>query len=590
MRHPGAGPAVPDGGAAVIDANPKVVSLKRARPQATDATLQLVETLRRQVVDTLRERLDVMFEGADDLLFEFAERATNNLDRRLFFDTMRAVRMGRKNMSDQFSAIYIASFSQPSASLPAPPSGGEQELSLQKDDALDLDIAVQNMATKAEGLYKALLWDISGRLKTLIDEQHAPISAEALAPATICLAFRKAAETLNIGHDVELVVFKLFDRLVISKLADLYARVQNFLKLQGVRSSAVAIANRGIGAGLADDGRSEPTTASAAPPNFANTPGQAPPHQEFRAPTGLAAALMTSGGFDAQTFASLQRLGASSNGAGSADPLDYGTASLAADLAAASLGQPIAGWSPRQTTAYVQRANLVGHMFNEFLADPHLSSELRPQFDELRMATMKVALKDIAFVVDPDHPVRKLINELATLASTARVGGPVQLDRIADLVQQIQKQFEVAAEALRKPSPEIELLGIEQAERFIEQQMAQTAARRASMVRKVRQIIAEELQLRTRGLTISDELRPLLNSLWAPMMAMHLVHRGPDSVEWRRGIDSLERLLAMLDPARADLRGEAQGTACWPCSTPSSSRSVSPKAASARRCRRSRQN
>ena len=558
MRHPGAGAVVPAVAAALMDANPKVVSLKRARPQASDATLQLVETLRRQVVDTLRERLNVMFEGADDLLFEFAERATNNLDRRLFFDTMRAVRMGRKNMSDQFSAIYIASFSQPSASMPSQLPGGDQELSLQKDDALDLDIAVQNMATKAEGLYKALLWDIGGRLKTLIDEQHAPISAEALAPATICLAFRKAAETLDIGHDVELVVFKLFDRLVISKLADLYTRVLNFLKLQGVRSSAVAIGNRGIGAGLPGDSSSEPSAASAAPQNFANTPSPASPHQEFRAPTGLAASLMTASGFDAQTLASLQRFGASSAAAGGADPIDYSTASLAADLAAASLGEPIAGWSPRQTTAYVQRANLVGHMFNEFLADPHLSSELRPQFDELRMATMKVALKDIAFVVDPDHPVRKLINELATMASTARVGGPVQLDRIADLVQQIQKQFEIAAEALRKPSPEIELLGIEQAERFIEQQMAQTAARRASIVRKVRQIIAEELQLRTHGMTISDDLRPLLNSLWAPMMAMHLVHRGPDSVEWRRGIDSLERLLAMLDPARADLRGEAQ--------------------------------
>lgn len=563
VRRAGVGDGVPAAGrdaGRVMSANPKVVNLPRGKPKASDAIVQMVETLRTEVVATLRERLNVMFEGADDLLFEFAERATNNQDRRLFFDTMRAVRMGRKNMSEQFSDIYIASFNLQGVPPAASTLSDEQELSLQKDDALDLDIAVQNMATKAEGLYKATLWEINGRLKALIEEQQAPLSAEALAPATICLAFRKAAETLDIGHDVELVVFKLFDRLVISRLAELYGRVLNFLKLNGVRSAPSMLnPNRGSGASTAADAGApgDAAAGSAAPQTFANSPGQSTPHQEFRAPAGLAESLLRSTGFDAQTLASLQRLGASVSSR-DGELLDYDTASLAADLAAASLGRPIAGWSPRQTAAYVQRANLVGHMFNEFLADPHLPGDLRPQFDELRMSTMKVALKDIAFVVDPDHPVRGLINELATMASTAKVGGPLHLDRIAELVQQIQQQFEVAADALRKPPPEIELLGIDQAERFIEQQMAQTAARRATIVRKVRQIIAEELQLKIHGLSIGDEIRPLLNSLWAPMMAMHLVHRGPDSVEWRRGIDSLDRLLAMLDPAREDLRDEAQ--------------------------------
>ena len=553
-----------------MSASPKVVSLLRGKQKASDATMQIVETLRAQVIETLRERLDVMFEGADDLLFEFAERATNNQDRRLFFDTMRAVRLGRKNMSVQFADHYSASFGLPNVQGVAPVKAPaeEQELSLQRDDAVELDIAVQNMATKAEGLYKSTLWDIGGRVRTLIEDLHAPMSPEAMAPATICQAFRKAAETLNIGHDVELVVFKLFDRLVISELADLYTKILNFLKANGVRAmQAGVVPNRGSAPGAAADGADDAAASEAisgpsfgAPPRqqqgFASGPlsGHSAPQPEFRAPVGLAASMMASPAFDPQTLASLQRMGA-------AAPIatgGYTNASLAADLAAASLGQPVVGWSPRQTTAYVQRASLVGHMFNEFLADPHLANTLRPQFDGLRMSTMKVALKDMAFVADPDHPVRGLINELATMASTAKVGGPVHLGRIADLVQQIQTQFDVAAETLRKPAPEIELIGAEQAERFIEQQMAQTAARRQSIVKKVRRIIAEELQLRTRGTTITDEVRPLLNSLWAPMMAMHLLHHGPDSAEWKRGIGSLDRVLAMLDPAQEAQRADAE--------------------------------
>ena len=283
-----------------MSASPKVVSMLRGKQKASDATMQMVETLRAQVVETLRERLNVMFDGADDLLFEFAERATNNQDRRLFFDTMRAVRLGRKNMATQFSDIYIASFGLPSVQGVAPvkPVVEEQELSLQKDDALDLDIAVQNMATKAEGLYKSTLWEINGRLKSLIEDLHAPMSPEAMAPATICMAFRKAAETLNVGHDVELVVFKLFDRLVISELADLYIKILNFLKQNGVRSSqAVSPTHRGAGAGSPEEGVaseavSGPSFGTPPRPTFASAPlsGHSAPQPEFRAPVGASLA------------------------------------------------------------------------------------------------------------------------------------------------------------------------------------------------------------------------------------------------------------------------------------------------------------
>ncbi|MDP3293203.1 MAG: DUF1631 family protein [Nevskia sp.] len=544
----------------MVNGNPKVVSLLRGKAKPAEATVQLVEALRLQVVDALRERLNIMFEGADDLLFEFAERATNNQDRRLFFDTMRAVRLDRKNMTARFCDNYSQGFDATIAATASQP-GDDGELRLQKNEAVELDIAVSNMATKADGLYKHTLWDIGGRIKTLVEDRHAPMSIEALVPLTICRAFRSAAETLNVGSDVELVVFKLFDRLVISELADLYLKVLNFLKQHGVQSAHPGYSpgygpNARPGGALraGGEGPAGETLRTQAPRGFADAPqfGQTATQVDFRAPAGLAASMMSSPALDPQSLASLQRLGATP-----ADATAYSNASLAADLAAASQGLTIIGWTPRQSAAYVQRASLVGHMFNDILADPHLPNPLRVQFDGLRLSTMKVALKDIAFICDPDHPVRGLINELATMASTARTGGAEHQARIAELVSQIQQQFDIAAESLRKPPPEIELIDTDQAERFIEQQMAQTATRRQAIVAKVRRIIAGELHLRTSGTTISDEVRPLLNSLWAPMMAMHLLHHGPESAEWKHGFAELDQIVAMLDPARDDQRQEA---------------------------------
>jgi hypothetical protein len=237
----------------------------------------------------------------------------------------------------------------------------------------------------------------------------------------------------------------------------------------------------------------------------------------------------------------------------------YSNSDLAADLAAAAQGQSVLGWGAKQTTAYMQRASLVGHMFNDILADPYLPVAIRSQFDALRLATIKVALRDLAFVSDLDHPVRGLINELATMATAARAAsGEDSLLRISELVGQIQKQFDVAAELLRKPSADIELVNTEQAERFLEQQAAQTEARRLAMVKKVRRVIAEELQLRVRGTSISDDLKPLLHSAWAPMMAMQLLQHGPESEQWLEGLRLLDRILLSIDRDHPEARDAAQ--------------------------------
>jgi len=568
------------------DSNSKVVSLLRGKPRASDATLRLIDGLRDLVLTTLTERLNVMFDGADDLLFEFAERAANNNDRRLFFDTMRAVRLGRKNMLARFGELYVARFNETApAAAPAPTKARSLDddddlgFTLQKSESVELTIAVSNMATKAEGLYKQMLWDIGGRVQSLIHETHAPISVEALAPATICNAFRGCAEALDVEFAVELVIFKLFDRLVIGDLGGLYTKILHYLKQNGVRSlRAPAVGgNADVPSATAAPGFEAPPQASEVPPPLppsftpppltqsydpfqgggaANLFGTPPP--PTIAPVGLAATMMMSPSLDSQTLNVLQRVSAYAPNAAV-----YTNASLAADLAAAAQGQPIIGWGQRQSHAYVQRASLVGHMFNDILADPHLPTSLRTQFDGLRMSTIKVALKDIAFITDPDHPVRGLINELATMATTARTGGDGTLSRISELVTQIQKQFDIAAESLRKPSAEIELVETDQAERFIEQQMAQTSTRRQAMVKKVRRIIAEELQLRTRGCVITDDVRPLLNSAWAPMMAMHLLHHGPSSAQWKQGMNSLDGILRALDPQRPEARSAAERSALF---------------------------
>jgi hypothetical protein len=443
------------------------------------------------------------------------------------------------------------------------------EMSLQESHSLELSIAINNMVHKAEELYKQQLWELGRRFAALIRDLRAPLSPQALTPPVICDAFDTATAALDVEFEIRLVIYKLFDRFVISELADMYAKILRFLDQAGVQVDKVRVA----------PSASMPRAGTAVPPPAA-TPQPAPPVPPPGALGGLngagpmggfapppAAPAMSVPQLDAHTLQLLEQLGGSRRPVAAGET--YGDQHLAADLAAAALGRLVPGWDEPHALAYVQRAGAVGQMFNQILSDPHLPPSVKPQFDQLRFSVIKTALRDVSFFANPAHPVRGLVNELAQLAATARASSLDTLQRIEQLVGQIQNQFDVAATSVRAPTTPQRPIQKTDVEQFLAQQHALAETRRQAIIAKVRRVVAEELQLHTMDRNLPEAARPLLNSGWAPMMAVRLLRHGMDSEEWRSGLDMLARILDTLDPqppaaadhaARDALFAELQGS------------------------------
>lgn len=534
------------------------------RGPADAATLKLVEELRTLAADTLGRGIERMFDGADDMLFEMARRATNNKDQRIYFDTMRVVRLGRPKIGKIFREEISAGFT-PSSNRAGESKSTEiafENLSLQESKSLEESIAISTMATKAENLYSNLLFELGRRVEWLIKERNAPISQEALAPATISLAFRRSAEALDVEFDIELVIFKLFDRLVISDLGELYNRVLRFLDQNGVKPAAISagLPRPGLPAGR----------AGAIPPGAPVDPSQVPGAMPPDAGGGVAGLPVPQGyGFaqppmmDAATLNALRNLSASSGASGAYSHAAAGTpayyaadAQLGADLAAAAAGQLVPGWEAPRAYAYVQRAGAVGQMFNELMQDPTLPAPLKPRFDQLRFSVIKSALHDSNFFADRQHPVRGLMNELTTLAASARASGMEALRRIEELVGQIQSQFDVAADDVRTQSALPSPVDEKTLETFFAQQKEDARQRRQAIIERTRRVVAEELQLHTLSRKIPESVWPVLNSGWAPLAALRLLKQGADSDGWRDAMDLLRRVLESTDPRRPASRSQ----------------------------------
>src|SRR3990167_7754767 len=87
------------------DAN--VVHLNRVAPQHSSTSpvgrlpVALIQ-VRDKAAQQLKQSLQALFDNADDTLFEMADRSTSNSEQNAFFETMRDLRLKRKNIERVF--------------------------------------------------------------------------------------------------------------------------------------------------------------------------------------------------------------------------------------------------------------------------------------------------------------------------------------------------------------------------------------------------------------------------------------------------------------------------------------------------------
>ena len=550
-------------------------------------TPALAGELKKLVLELMSRRLDRMFEGADNLLLSMSERARGSDEQRRYFDTKHLVRQHRPALTRAFTEELAAAF-LPGAETkkkPETPDISFDELRLAKTRTIEESIAVNNIALKAENLNEQTLGEINRRLDYLIHERGAAISPTALAPSTLCNAFRVSTQALNLDFQSELVIYKLFDKLVVATLGEVYAEALKSLEHSGVTAAVLKTARRATAPRPPSGSRPEtpaqpaahgapgaqppasgqpsgaaqiPDWATATTGFVAQTPGFAPTTPSFNPMSGAGAApagssQLRAGGpatagmpaLDSRTLDAL-RLAQSQ---GVAIAANYGDADLAAELSQVANGQSVAGWGLPQARANIQCADLVGRMFNGIIEDTSVPQSLKPQLDELRFAVIKSALADRSFFDNPEHPIRKLVNELATMAAAARTTGAGSIGQLANLVAMIQSQFQVAARVVRAAAASAVPLGDADAERFLDDQLVQAKARRQALIDKARQVVREVLDLRLRGRTIPDQARPMLLAGLAPLLGLRLLRKGMDSDVWREGVLLLEAVIDALDSA-----------------------------------------
>ncbi|MYL25689.1 MULTISPECIES: DUF1631 domain-containing protein [Halomonadaceae] len=527
-------------------------------------------SLRDRAAVRFRTLLDAFFDSADDALFDLSERSRSNAEQTTYFDAMRELRMQRKSMTLAFQQWLSRAFNEGGHFEPAPGRHSEGEsdlesLSLVEDDDLEEQVAVDNMIQRIRNRYTDQVELLRQRVAELLRNPELASSRNPLGPEVICHGLAEACSSLSIDIRSRLVIYKLFDKLLINQLDNLYTEANQHLSDEGVLPNLKnpmpqrqrRNTSQGAPAGTAGQTSSGPASGDGAEQSSGTDirsliemmhsgggQGGGMPSGSMGAGQGFPVIGAGQGATPVQTSELVQMLSG---------------VQLSAEASQAGGMVPVVQGLVNSNDRNVRQVdsdviNLVSMLFDFILEDRRLPETMQALIGRLQIPMVKVALVDPAFFERGGHPARKLLNELSSAALVWNEGNDSSRDPLyekmesavsrilneySDDVSVFESVLDDFTAFMEKDRRRREL--VEQRLRDAEEGRARDEQARAEVERFLSEARARY--------TVPESLQGFLESAWFRVLKWHYLREGDEGEGWKAQCELTDRLLWSLDPA-----------------------------------------
>jgi hypothetical protein len=585
----------------------KVVPLKapeHAAGRSTSTLPPILHSVRQTARRTLSGLLSTLFNNADDVLFEMADRSRNDADQHMYFDSMREIRVQRKRITTEFGQRMYASFD--ALYDPAKPDEAEEApdfeaavdgMSLVKNDDLEVAVAIAGIVSKVTSQFSLPVMQLTRRIDSLCPDRTVTERLNPLGPHQLGAAFVGATNTIEIDIRVRIVLLKLFERFVMEHLGQAYEDANRALAEAGVLPDLRNVMKREASANPSS--RPVPTQQKAPAPRSAGAPRHA-----VGGPAGIGST-GASGNAGDNDFTVLQQLlaghpshgggamtdggtaysgGAVSGGAAyagpagpimstpdlmqvlsavqsasSAEPIDINQVPVAIDLrqfvlarASDVTGTP-AGSMGRSDEDTV---NLVGMLFDYILNDRNLAIPMKALIGRLQIPMLKVAILDKTFFNRTSHPARQLLNELSSAgigwSSAAELKRDALYNKIESVVLRVLNNFSEDPEIFGTLVAELRNFVQQDHHRvqIVEQRVKEVEAGRAKTI-AAKQTVERLVNQKASGLRLPPDIGHFISDTWSRVLVYLCVRHGEDGSDWSEAVQTFDDLLWSVQPLDA---------------------------------------
>ena len=517
--------------------------------------------VRDKAAQQLKQNLQILFDNADDTLFEMADRATSNAEQNAFFEAMRDLRLKRKNIERGFLQKVFESFAnlnQYEIGKPQPTLDAVSfdSLSLVQNDELEETVALDAMVAKVMSRDAVALGHLTTRLNAVISKKLDDKS-NPLGPTLLSEYFLDACSSLGVEIKVKLIILKLFEKYVLGSCDMLYAEANQALVSAGVlpelksapprrqqRPAASAYVQSSGEEGMpllegADQGVQEVFGAlqdllsqvrGTAMPRRAQTADAMPitssdlmrllSHMQQRAPAQVSVE-------DFDLREQLERL------------LERASAKSGKARVVGEVDEDV--------------INLVSMLFEFILDDRTLPDSLKALIGRLQIPMLKVAVLDKTFFSRGSHPARRLLNEIASAALGWVDQDDAQRDSLYQKIEQVVQRL--LNDFVDDPAIFSELLaefmaftGDERRRSELLEQRTRDAEEGSAKAELARRQVEHALNERLLGKTLPEVVVRLLQEAWSKVLMLTCLKHGVESDEWQAALQTMDDLVWSVAP------------------------------------------
>jgi len=519
------------------------------RAQVSAELLSVLHDSRDLLIEGATRALTRQTEAMENALLAMAERAPLLETRSAYYSAQTILNRQANELLSACKDAYFRSFSNFVQGRDKAATLELSELSLMDDQDFEATLAIDKATARMRFNCAEELVALDARIAKLLGRTDLSDKENPLAPRALCDALLDGMSSMKLEQNVRVVLLNQFDLVLTTELAQIYQSINRRL------------VDAGILPDLKGGTKSHARPPAAAPDGAASAVPAG--NDRFKLFEQLAGGSGRAGGGGAGIagFNLLDSLGQLQSGAmmlpgGGRFELPLLEASTIQNVLRSLQQSPVMQAASPLDAVLV---DAVAMLFDAVFDEASIPDRLKAQIARLQIPVLKAAMLDRNFFSQPNHPVRRMLDTIATLAVHLpdNEAGNARLETISQVVSRVLDSFEQDIAVFDSAATELEAISVtlddtleETVNASLQQDIAQIKQSERAELAPV--IVHDFINRALRDQPVADAVREFLRRDWAQLLTLDYVDAGEQGAHFNSHVETMRELVWSVQP-KADM-------------------------------------
>jgi len=522
------------------------------RAQVSAETLAMLHDCRDLLIEGATRVLTRQAEAMENTLLAMAERSPLLETRNSYYSAQGILNRQANELLSACKDAFCQTFNDFAHNREKSSGGDLLELSLVDDQDFEITLAVDKATSRLRFNCAEELVALDARVAHLLGRNDLAENDNPLGPRALCDAMLDGITRMQLEQDVRIVLLNQFDLVLTTELAHIYQGINRHLIDRGILPELkVGAKSRAQSAGSSQHGAA-PAGAEPA------MPGQ-PSNDMFRLFEQLAHSSNQGpgiAGFSLLDSLSQLKSGAMMLPGGLRYELPLLEAATVSNVLRSLQQSPVMQAASPLDAVLV---DAVAMLFDVVFDEASIPDRLKAQIGRLQIPVLKAAMLDRNFFSQSNHPVRRMLDAIATLSVHLpdNETGNARLEAISQVVSRVLDNFEQDISVFESAAAELEAMGSvledtleETLDASLQPDIVQIKQAERAELAPV--IVHDVINRALKDQQVGDAVREFLRRDWAQLLTQDYINEGEQGAHFNSHVETMRELVWSVQP-KADM-------------------------------------